>query len=161
MFGEAVEFVNHPKQEFPVLTGRCDGPEHVILIFTAVRSQAGYIPFKAHEQIELIRSPETVPWMVAFAFLSTGLKGKGKTRSTTKLEGQVGVCQPFEGMKMVDNKPHVLQIIGIDLHFLNPMLVTISGGSPSEITDHVERDACTIDGGGGQVLTIRCPFQIQ
>ena len=50
--GKVVQFLNHPHQQFLVLSRGCHCPEHVILVASTVGAQASHISLKAHEEVE-------------------------------------------------------------------------------------------------------------
>ena len=138
--GQIVELLDHAKQQFLVFAGRCYGSEHVILIASSVCSQTGHVSFKPDQEVQFVGTPHPIPRVVALVFLTTCFKGKRKACPVAKLEGQVGMSEAFERVKMVHHEPNMLQIISVNFDVLHPVFIAVSGGAPGKITNHVEGD---------------------
>ena len=71
--------------------------------------QTCHIPLETDQKVEFVGSPQAIPGVIAFPFLSTGFKGKGEACATLELKRQIGMCQAFQRMKMVNDKPNIAQ----------------------------------------------------
>jgi hypothetical protein len=99
-------------------------------------------------------APKPWPWMITLAFSSACFKGKGEACAIIEFEGEEGVSHAVNAVKMVDNKPHIFDFICTNFNGICPRFISISSGSPKEISYIVEPYGVAVDVGRRRPFTI-------
>ena len=73
--------------------------------------------------------------MIALPLPSPSFKRKGKASTIIEFEGEEGVGQSVNAVKVVNDKPDVLDFVSINLERVLPGFVTVACGAPKKIPD--------------------------